>query len=362
MRSAGAVLLIVALAGVALWRIARPPDQEGPGSFVPAWRGARLREVPGFAILRLAGTPREKGRGHGERLKKRIRRALERARPADPGLAALAIEACGARLQMALPASYREELEGIAEGAGLSFEEVLFLNTRFDLRGHELVGTGTVGIGFSGGAAVGAGPEVLRLFERADLDDQPDELIVFVHLDRDPTVLVGLPGMAGCFLGVRGAAEGERCGASLRPIQSAIAPALTGLAWPLLLRRLLEEPPKVGSALPGLVTLDASLPFVLPGGALGTLDISPRGAAWHAATGDFVSAHPEELSGVGAVIEARTLERTRQRMRAESARRIMAGQAPARQVAVRLKAGALGVRVTIVRDGGRFAQSIRYGD
>ena len=361
MRSAGTVFLIVAIVAFALWRIARPTADEAPRSFVPAWTGARLSEVPGFSVLRLAGSPREKGRGHGERLKERIQRALQRVRPADPGMAAFAIDTCGERLAKQLPPAYREEMEGIAEGAGLRFEEILFLNTRFDLRGHDMLG-GEEGIGFAGAAAVGSGPEILRLFERPDLDNQPDQLVVFVHLDREPLVLVGLPGMVGGFLGVRGSAAARRCGLTLRPVQGAAAPTLTGLAWPLTVRRLLERPPVTGQRPPTLATLDASLPFVLPGGALGTLDISPRGVAWHSVGADFAGANPEPLSGEGPTVEANMLGASRERMRAESARRVMAGEAPARQVAVRLKAGTLGVRVTVVRDGGRFAQSIRYGD
>ncbi|MHC4954909.1 MAG: C45 family peptidase [Planctomycetota bacterium] len=362
MRSIIAILLIGVAAGYASWRILRPAPEAGPRSIRPAWTGARIEEAKGFTVLRLAGSPREKGRGHGERLRDRIQALLRRVQPADSGLAAFAIDTCGARIGPSLPDDYRAEIEGIAEGAQLRFEEILYLNTRFDLRAYELAGGKSGGIGFAASAAVGHGPEVVRRFERADLDGRPEDLVIFVHLDEVPTVLVGLPGMVGGFLGSYGSVDADRRGAALRPLQSAPTPVLTGLPWPLLLRSLLVTPPVPGKPLAARPTLDASLPYVLGPGRIGTVDLSPRGAVWHAGSGDFVAANPDALAGEGETVRSGRLDESRERLSRERARRVMAGQAPAAQVAVRIRASAGGVHVAVHRDGVRFLHSIRFRD
>ena len=326
----------------------------------PAWTGARVDASGGVTVVRLAGTPREKGRGHGTRLRDHIQALFEAVKPQDEGLAALAIETGGKRFAERLPSAYFEEIEGIAEGCGLSFEQVLYLNSRFDLRAFELAGGDADSIGFREAAAVGKGPEIVRLFDPLDLDGMAAELVVFVSLDDEPLVMVGFPGMVGGFMGVRG--TDARVGGTLRPVQSAVTPALTGLPWPLFLRRLLEQPAMPGEPLPALATIDASIPFVRDSGLLGTFDVSPRGATWHPAPGDFAVAHPEPLAGESKVVQAGELDESRRTLRSERARRVMAGRPAARLVSVRLRAGAEGVRIVVQRDGLRFAKSIRYRD
>ena len=342
MRTAFIPILLLATAGIAVWRLWPDPVEPAPENFVPAWTGARISEPPGMTILRLAGTPRQRGRAHGERLKDRIRAWYERTRPRDTGTEDLYVETLGPRAAQILPAALREELEGIAEGAGLSFQKVWYLNLRFDLRAFEAPGFGRA-------AAVASAGEVVRRFEPADLDGWARELVVFVHLDESPLVMVGLPGMVGGFLGTR-----RLRAATLRPVQEAPTPVLTGLAWPLLLRLQLEQG-RIQS-LPAPATLDASLPLVLEEGAVGTFDISPRGATWHPVAGDFALARPEPLSTEPELDEAR------QRLGAERARRVLAEKPPDHLISVRLKAARRGVRVTIHRDGARFAQVIRFAD
>jgi len=360
MRSLGAILLVAAAAGFAAWRIARPPSAPPTKSVRPAWTGARVDTADGVTLVRLAGSPREKGLGHGTRLRERIRALFEAVQPKDEGLAALAIETGGKRFAERLPTAYAEEIEGIAEGCGLTFEQVLYLNSRFDLRAFELAGGDADSIGFGEAAAVGAGPEVVRRFHPTDLDGRAAELVVFVSLDDEPLVLVGFPGMVGGFLGVRGTAD--RVGGTLRPVQGAVTPALTGLPWPLFLRRLLEQPAAPGDPLPALATIDASIPFVRGGGEMGTLDVSPRGATWHPAPGDFAVAHPEPMAGESTIVREQELDPSRRTLRSERARRVMAGRPAGHLVSVRLRAGSEGVRIAIRRDGLRFARSIRYRD
>ena len=170
---------------------------------------------------------------------------------------------------------------------------------------------------------------------------------MFIHLDEHPLTLVGLPGMAGALLGC-----GRGGAGALRPVGNAPDPVLTGLAWPLLLRLLLDQPG--APALPAPATLDASV--VLDRGTPGTLDLSPRDSAWHPVGGAFALARPEPLSGEAAV------DAERARLGAEEARALFAAPPPARLVTVRLAALDGGVRVAIHRDGVAFAQVIRFAD
>jgi len=93
-------------------------------------------------IIELAGTPRERGRRHGELLAAEIRglrrtllRYLSRLTLYAGAAPLLELLKLLARLSFwpHLPARVREELQGVAAGAGLSLSLVLFINTLDDL-------------------------------------------------------------------------------------------------------------------------------------------------------------------------------------------------------------------------------------
>ncbi|MHC4223589.1 MAG: C45 family peptidase [Planctomycetota bacterium] len=284
MRAGVLVGLVGLLAVAVLWRVAA----EGPGG--PAADTPMVQPegtAGGLEVLHLSGVPREKGRAHGRSMKRAIHAWIDALRPGEPGVAEFAIKTCGERLLPLLPAHLREELEGIAEGAGVDLLEALYLNTRFELEAFGMVGSGEQVRRFDLPAFCATGPEVRRHFRVSDLGPRgSEELIVVVHHDLDPPlVLVGMPGMLGGFLGVRGAAA-----LSLRPLQDGAAPVLSGLSWPVLVRRLLEDPPQPGGKLPAKPTVAASLPAVLPGGELGTLNLSLYGGTWFPATGGTAGA------------------------------------------------------------------------
>ena len=62
------------------------------------------------------------------------------------------------------------------------------------------------------------------------------------------------------------------------------------------LRHLLEHPPGPGGALPAKVTLAASIPLRSTNGRVGTLNVTPSGAAWYA--GRTFAATMEEIGPV----------------------------------------------------------------
>lgn len=350
----GGLAVVAAVVLATLWWTSRPRGPDGGGAG-PGYEGARLStSAEGIEVLRLAGPPRVKGRAHGEALAGRIREELDRARPADPGTAAFAIDTCGAMILPLLPEALREEIEGVAEGAGISVAEALFLNTRYELAAFNLVGAGAGKAGFAGDAGVdAAGPEVVRHFTPPEAEG----LLLVVHEDRDPPlVLVARPGMVGGFLGLRG-----EVATALRPMQVDAPRFLSGLPWPLLVRVILETPPAPDGRLPGKPNLAASLPLVLPGGRAGTLNVSVEGGSWYPAAGaGFACATEDPVEGRdGAVVRGRRAAGGAA-LEAEKARRILASGAPDGAVSIRLKGGRTGFSVSWTGPAGRRRAIVRY--
>lgn len=327
----------LALLATAYWAL----HGGGGGAEEAPFSGARVEEREGITVVHLAGPPRSKGRALGEALQGRIRAELQRALPADPGLKEFVVGMCGERLLAFLPEDYREEIEGIAEGAGIAFDEALFLNTRYELAAHaiareegELAGEG----------AVGPGPEAGRLFA----DGAVRDLVVVIHEDKDPPLaLLARPGMAGGFLGVAG-----NVAAALKPMRSETPPDLGGLVWTLLLRRLLEAPPRGGESLPE-VTGGVSVAMALPDGAAGTLNLAVFGATWYAAGGRHSLTTDESVGKPGTgIASAERGPAERERILGEAARLLGGPPPPGRTLVGLLRAGD-GLRLVVAGPGGR---------
>lgn len=285
MYRAAAIGTVVAAAALTVWWTARarsgPPAPEPPaGVPEPAEAPVRAR------VLRLAGDPAAKGEMHGRAFRDEIRAWLERTLPEAEGLRRFALETCGARLRASLPDAVRAEIEGVAKGAGIRFEEALYLSTRFQLAAYGMERGAALAVRLAGEAAVGPGPRVRRRFAVGDPGFGADDLVLFVHDDADPPLLlVGLPGMVGGLLGMKG----DRA-AALVPTQVASRPVLTGLAWPLWLRALLE------TGAPAPAPRFASVAWLRDGRA-GTLSIAPDGATWYPARGDVARTSDEPVAG-----------------------------------------------------------------
>jgi sulfur carrier protein ThiS len=200
-----------------------------------------------------------------------------------------------------------------------------------------------------GEAAVGPGPEVCRRFATERLvGGAATTLVVTVHEDRNPPlVLVGLPGMIGGFVGLRGEVAGALC-----PLPGQASPVLKGLVWPLLLRHLLEHPPGPGGALPAKATLAASIPLRGTGGQVGTLNVTPSGAAWY--EGRTFAATVEEM---GTTESPAAVERAGAILAMEErAQRLLEGRD--RGAGIRLSGARDGFSVAV---GNRRAR-VRYGE
>ena len=97
-------------------------------------QGKRVERTDGVPLIRLTGTPYEMGRQHGKLLKDQIA-FLHREFLDAMVIPAVGREALGewaTSVEGFIPKAYREELRGLADGAGMPYREILVANTMLD--------------------------------------------------------------------------------------------------------------------------------------------------------------------------------------------------------------------------------------
>ena len=112
---------------------------------------ARVQEYDGFWLVELAGEPYERGRQHGVALRDRVRLFRDRLygdivfkRGRRAGVAFTAVLwGLLSRMHRHIPRELREEMQGVADGAGVSYRDVLLFNC-FDDVLHGLTQLNTV--------------------------------------------------------------------------------------------------------------------------------------------------------------------------------------------------------------------------
>lgn len=105
----------------------------------PAANGQKQAEVPKHTLTVISGQPRERGRMYGEKFRKAIHAFLEReiyqafnGKPATKQDMLAYAGACAKEIASYAPV-ISEELEGIAQGAGLRLEEVVLITLHEEL-------------------------------------------------------------------------------------------------------------------------------------------------------------------------------------------------------------------------------------
>lgn len=107
---------------------------------LPLGPGAQEEKVPGYTLTAIEGKPRERGKQYGQKFKDAVRAFLDKEiyrrytpnakYPKDKILAYAG--ACGKAVKEFSP-TIHEELEGVAEGADMKFEEVLLITLHEEL-------------------------------------------------------------------------------------------------------------------------------------------------------------------------------------------------------------------------------------
>ena len=180
-------------------------------------------------------SPRKRGRSHGEAFREaigelaHIRRGLMLEK--NPSLAPRISSLASRQMQVTntFDSSLAEELEGIAEGAGLTLEDIVILNNYTDFRDVELPDEGCSCVCLHGGGRAVSG-------QTWDMHQSAKHYFCLIRCPLEVGEALVLS-LVGC-LGLMGATtKGTLVGINNLNTKSAEA----ALIWPALVRRLLWE-------------------------------------------------------------------------------------------------------------------------
>jgi len=191
---------------------APPPVRTGDLADLPAETRDRLRIVDGVPVLRLRGTPREIGRQHGRLLRRQIRFLTKEFYEAFclKLVGEQGIREWTKQVLPHIPEHYREEIRGIAEGAGLPEETVLRVNCIIDRLQTVFCSTVVAAGDMTEGDAVYFGRNLD--FIGRNVLHKSTVVLVFESEGKAPVAAVTWPGLVGILSGMN--AHGV-CGATM---------------------------------------------------------------------------------------------------------------------------------------------------
>ena len=193
-------IIIIAAAAVNARAAVKLVAESGP---------ARLENVDGVRVVRLAGTPREIGLQHGALLKTEIKELISYFFEEKKNLFGASQEALakGAKiLEKHIPKEYIEEMRGIAESAGVDYEKILYANTFLDVVSANWVGVKPMCSNFAafpGKSKDGAVVHGRNLEWSADEKVAAMNTVFFITPKNGvPFVTLSWPGISGALTGM----------------------------------------------------------------------------------------------------------------------------------------------------------------
>jgi len=282
---------------LASWLLPNAPDpmeDVQPLASRPSFSG-ELENRQGLLVLYLTGSPYELGYQHGTLLRREVRARIQAELYGglieQRRISHLLLMRRARQIDAILTEEYREELRGLADGSGVSYSQVLVLNTAEELAGEQWTANGVrelmlsvspaffphfsvteptaasgvpktlavdqrmAGARFQG-AFAGFGSATIdgRVLQAAWLDSPLpalDDLVVVVCQPKSGNSYLGLskPGAIGLFAGLN--EEGLAAMSLKSPSQDA---SLVGISAPLLLREVLQH----GGGLPAALRVMTS--------------------------------------------------------------------------------------------------------
>jgi hypothetical protein len=204
---------------------------------------AELKYVNGIPVLTVGGTPEEMGRAAGALAVKPGARVLEYPRDL---LRVLSIERVmdwfvkgGNGMFRQFPPEYRQELEAMAQAAGVARDPVVVGNTFFDLK--KVVACSAVLV--QGERSATGGPLLARNLDYPSLGyiHQYSLVTVYRPAGKHAFAAVGFPGLVGCLSGINdaGLSLGVLEVFDVKPGEPSFNPK--GVPYALCLRKVLEE-------------------------------------------------------------------------------------------------------------------------
>jgi len=226
-----------------------------PPPVAPAEGSKGLRIVDGIPVARLRGSAREMGRLHGELFKEQIaflhREYFDAL--AVKVLGRPAIDAWAKGCEPFIPEEMREEMRGLAEGAGLPYETVLASNCVTDRLQNVLCSTvvATGDAARDGAVLFGRNLD----FPGRNILQKMTVVIVYHREGAPPLAVITWPGLIGLLSGMN--AEGV-AGATM--MIHAGRPLSAGLPYPLMYRLALERAKKAADVRTFLATCRRTCP------------------------------------------------------------------------------------------------------
>ncbi|MGE5308488.1 MAG: C45 family autoproteolytic acyltransferase/hydrolase [Deltaproteobacteria bacterium] len=146
MRRSSAVVICAAVISVATVFQARAYSRPETPSKADLMKGASITESEGISYLHLKGTPYQMGYQHGVLLKEKIHYLYDQylvnflKEKTGKGLkfwiAYKVFRDNAARMDRYIPDDFRKELKGIADGSGMTYNQVLIMHTFLDVVSH----------------------------------------------------------------------------------------------------------------------------------------------------------------------------------------------------------------------------------
>jgi hypothetical protein len=308
-----------------VWAVGLPVSLSGEVDALP---GGRLEEVGGIRLAYLSGEPYQMGLQQGALLREPIRDLVRGYvlghLVANEGAGHFWLLAQARFVATDYPEALRSELEGIADGAGLSYSDVLLLNTIPDLLtlAHRLPSAELVPELFSPAAPLqsssslctafagwGGSTEGGRLLVGHSLESSEgrrlrDHLLVTIRQPNrgNASVSVGLVGSVGVWAGMNEASIAVALASS-----PSVDVAASGQPLPFLLRQVLDDCVDIESLTMKLM----STPRLYGGNIIAADGKAPQGIAIE------LSAHRQALFPAGVLAE--DLARTNHFLSAELA-------------------------------------------
>ncbi|MFO7997236.1 MAG: C45 family autoproteolytic acyltransferase/hydrolase [Dehalococcoidia bacterium] len=176
----GTLLALFAIVILTLSGNIQPVEAE-PGNVIATYGQGYLEYVHGLPVLHVQGSSYEMGYQNGFLLKDNIQAQIEQTiqRMMDMGYSYEYMVDCAQAMEPHIPEEYIGEMQGLAEGAGMNYTDVLLAQLDAEIGSYGLGWTGCSGFAVFGNATVDG-----HLYYGRSLDSAP------LHPASDPTGLV----------------------------------------------------------------------------------------------------------------------------------------------------------------------------
>jgi len=226
-----------------------------------------LETINGFYVLHVWGSPAEMGRAHGTLLKTQIANLIQgyliNGLVKDFGIPWAMIVQFARFYEAGMPEDFKAELHGIAEGAGIDYDEVLVGQLIVDLTALAVASATIESSSFLAKGGATSGEVVIHgaNIEWADYNNAlRDNLVIIYYEPSEGNKLVSLSyaGGAGVLIGM----NEKHIATSVTAINAGAS--FEGIAMTANLRRMLQYSNNLSEAADNLISIDRTCGYTVP--------------------------------------------------------------------------------------------------